>query len=118
MAPAALGIALVALAAGCGGSKRAATTETQTQPGPPSGASVFADPRAPLAVTDRGKVGSAPGVTIRDVSFTGLHGRVDGYVALPAHKRNVPAITCCTARAGAAPISLIGRRLREARPSG
>lgn len=87
---AAAGVALAALAAGCGASKHVATTETQARPA--AGAAIFADPSIPLAVTDRGKVGSAPGVTIRDVSFAGLHGPVDAYLALPAQKRHVPAV--------------------------
>lgn len=88
----AAGVALAVLAAGCGGSEHAAASQTQTQAPAPTNAAVFADPLTPLAVTDRGKVGTAPGVTIRDVSFAGLHGPVDAYVALPAHKRHVPAV--------------------------
>jgi dienelactone hydrolase len=90
----AAGVALVALAAGCGGSKQAETTQTRTrtQAPPTTGAAAFADPGTPLAVADRGKAGSAPGVTIRDVSFAGLHGRVQAYLALPAHTRHLPAV--------------------------
>jgi uncharacterized protein len=79
--------AVLALAAGCGGSERhAAATPTPHSP--------FAyDARQPIDLDDRGRVnGSSYPIAVRNVSYAVPGGRVDGYLAVPPGRGRLPAV--------------------------
>ena len=71
--------ALVVLLAGCG--------RGGASPAPHASTFLFADPHAPLRITDKAFAAHHAGVRVRDVSFAGRRTRVFGYLALPAKPR-------------------------------